>query len=172
MASRLPKTCAPEFLCKTNPSSVLNRICFSCVSVRDSKLKPATACFTVVFTGSQSYFIVRHASYAVLFAVLSAEWQTLSFPSAVIPLCQYTFPVCIKLRPKDNTVFGSHLLPSLVVTPIFSLQSPYSSSRQPPPLSIFASGPALNSDIACANVTVAPQLTHAGFSLSLSFHVW
>ncbi len=31
--------------------------CFRCVSVRDSKHKPSTACFTVAFTGSQFSYI-------------------------------------------------------------------------------------------------------------------
>jgi hypothetical protein len=104
--------------------------------------------------------------------VLIAEWQPIAYPSAVIPLCQYNFPVCIKLRPKDFSSLGSYLPPSLTFTPVLALRSQYTSIMQQTPVSILVGHTTLNLDIACANITILPQLFHAGFMLSVSIHVW
>jgi hypothetical protein len=104
-------------------------------------------------------------------AVLVAEWQPILHPTSVIPLCEYIFPVCIKLLPKDSSELGSFVLPSLTVTPASALQSQYSSAPKPPHVLISVGTISLTADMACANVTILPQLFHAGYESLVSFHV-
>ena len=92
-------------------------------------------------------------------------------PTAVIPLCEYIFPVCIKMLPKDSSAVGSFVLPSLTVTPASALQSKYSSAPESSHVSILVGAVSVTADVACANVTILPQLLHAGYEALVSFHV-
>lgn len=104
--------------------------------------------------------------------MLDAVWQPIVHPSAAVPLCQYVFPVCVKLRPKDGTDLGSYLPPSLAFTPDSTLRSQYSGALGPLTAHVLVGSTTLNSDVACANISISPQLAHAGHTLSVSVHVW
>ena len=104
--------------------------------------------------------------------MLTAEWRPIASPSAIAPLCHYTFPACLQLRPKDGTSLGSFLPPSLLFSPALSMRAQYSGAPQSSLVSVFVGSAVLLADMVCVNVTLAPQLQHAGYTLSVSISVW
>jgi hypothetical protein len=103
--------------------------------------------------------------------VLSAEWQPILHPSAIAPLCNYSFPVCVQLKSNDESGIRSFLFASLQFTPIASVHVANSEQLQLDSAAVAVSQAFSDADSVCSNVSISVRLQHAGHSLSLSVHV-